>query len=138
MLTIKERKLKFIAEELLEIIADYYTIANKFDIIHRKRSKGNNIMEISEPRQIFLYLYKKHSDNMSYRKIKSRLNVACESTYIQVYVANAEQRLRKKVELEFKHQVTLIETELLSKIKDWQNNLANNETRRKKKDSQAE
>jgi|GEM_PF-5993891 len=125
VLTIRDQKNKAISEKLLELVAENYSIIDKFDIIRKKMIKGNGFREMTEPRIIFLFLLKKHT-NLSYREINIKLACVTTHSHIMILVVKAENKLRNKANMEFIYQVRIIERDLTLFIKEWNQELIKN------------
>ncbi len=117
-LTLRDQKNKAIAEELLSLVGESYLLVNSMDILRKKRQAGNEIMNLSEPKMVYFYLLKKHTD-MSYREVEIKLSTSTDFEYIQSLVSKVEVKLRNKENSEFIVQVKIIERDILKFIANW-------------------
>lgn len=122
MLTFRDQRNKAIAEKLLELIAENYYLSEKFDIIRKKRIKGNGYREMSEPRILFFFLLKKYS-SLSFREMKIKLGCVTPFDLASRMVVKAEKQLRNKANMEFIYQVRILERDLKEFVTKWQDGL---------------
>ncbi len=118
-MTIRDKKNKAVSEELLKLVAESFSIDNKFDIVKKGRIKGNGFRDMCIPRRIFFYLLKKHTD-LKYREINDKLGCVTAFDHVYKMVAEVETLLRDKKNIEFIHQVKLIERDIKIYITTWQ------------------
>ncbi len=111
---------KIVVKEMM--LSRNYFIEDEFDIIHLKKKAGSHYMEMSEPRRIFFFLLKKHT-NMPYRKICMQLACTTSPAYINKLVMETEAKLRIKSNIEFIHQIGLIERDIVNFITTWRQTL---------------
>lgn len=116
-MTIRDKKNKAICEKLLKYVSESYSIDNEFDIINKKKKAGNNFRTLSEPRRVFFYLVKKHT-NMKYREINDKLGCTSPFDFISRLVRDMEVLLRNKKNIELIHQVKIIERDIKKYIDD--------------------
>lgn len=124
MLTIRDQRNKAITEKLLELIAENYSIIDKFDIIKKRRIKGNGYREMSEPRILFFFLLKKYT-SLTFREMKVKLGSVTPFDHASKMVVKAEKQLRNKANMEFIYQVRIIERDLKEFVVQWQDVLIN-------------
>lgn len=122
-LTLRDQKNKFIASKLLNIVSESYSVNDELDIIRKKCEAGHKAT-IGEPRMVYFFLLKKHTD-LSYREMHHKLKCTNSPDQINKLIFKVEEKMRSKENIEFIYQVKIIERGIQVFIANWRKSLIN-------------